>query len=107
MVERLVTIGAIEDMRAMNDRCAELDGFDRILSAMSNQRSAHEYDRREPVEQPQFAHRIADIGIGGRYRQSLARTKRDMQARSRDQTANGSPASRVSRHDHRQQRRKI
>ena len=37
----------------MDHRSAELDRLDRILSAVLDQRSTHEHDRRQPVEQPQ------------------------------------------------------
>ena len=74
-VERLVDVGEIEDVRAMNDRRAELDRLDRILPAMFDQRSAHEHDRRQPIEQSQFAHGVGDVDVGGRRRQLLARTQ--------------------------------
>ena len=81
-IERLIDIGEIEDMRAMHDRRAELDRLDRILPAMLDQRSAHEHDRRQPVEQSQFAHGVGDVDIGGRGRQFLARAQRHVQAGS-------------------------
>ena len=82
-IQRLIDIGEIEDMRSMHDRCAELDRLDRILSAMRHQRTAHEHDRRQPVEQSQFAHGVGDIDVGGRGRQFLARAQRDLHARHR------------------------
>ena len=65
-IERLIDIGEIEHVRAMHDRRAELDRLDRILSAMRHQRAAHEHDRRQPIEQSEFAHGVGDVDVGGR-----------------------------------------
>jgi len=54
-IERFIHIAEIEDVRTVNDRRTELDRLDRILSAMLDQRSAHEHDRRQPVDQAEFA----------------------------------------------------
>ncbi len=61
LVERPVDVGEIADMRPVQDGAGELCGLDRILSAAGKQRLAHEHDPRQPVEQPEFADRVADI----------------------------------------------
>ena len=71
---------------------------------MRNQRPSHEHDRRQPVEQPQLAHGIRDIDIGGRGGQLLARTQGHMQAGSRDGAGDGLATGRMPRHDHAEQR---
>ena len=83
LVERLIDVGEIEHMRAVHDRGAELDRLDRILPAMRHQRAAHEHDRRQAIEQPEFAHGVGDIDVGRRGRQFLARAQADAQARRR------------------------
>ena len=60
-VERVIDIGEVEDVRPVHDGRIELDRLDRILAAMRHQRAAHEDDRRQPVEQSQFAHGVGDI----------------------------------------------
>ena len=104
-VERRIDIGEIEDVRPVHDRGAELDRLDRILAAMRDQRAAHEHDRRQPVEQPQFAHGIGDIDVGGRDRQFLARAQGYMQAGRRDRARDALTTVRMPGHDHAQQRR--
>ena len=48
----------------MQDGDAELGRLDRILPAMADQRAADEHDRREPIDQTEFAHRVGDIDVG-------------------------------------------
>ena len=86
-IEGFIDVGKIEDVGTVDDRRAELDRLDRILSAMLDQRSAHEHDRRQPVEQSQFAHGVGDIDIGGGDGQFLARAQAGLQAslRSREE----------------------
>ena len=50
-IERGVDFREIRDMRTVQDGGAELDRLDRILSAMLDERAAHEDDRRERVDQ--------------------------------------------------------
>src|SRR6185437_7132519 len=84
-IQRLIHVAEIEDMRTMHDGSAELDGFDRVLSATLDQRAAHEHDRRQPVEQAELAHRVRDIDVGPRHRQLLARTQGRPQAARRSE----------------------
>ena len=75
-VERVVDLGEIPDMRAMQDGGAELDRLDRILPAVAHQRAAHEHDRREPIDQPELAERVGDIDVVLRLGQPPARAQR-------------------------------
>ena len=68
-VERLIDVGEIEHMRAVDDRGAELDRLDRILPAVLDQRAAHEHDRRKAIEQAELAERVGDIDVGHGRRQ--------------------------------------
>ena len=60
----------------MQNGRGEARGFDRILSAAGRERLAHEHDAGEPVEEPQFADRVADIDRGLRADRIAARAQR-------------------------------
>ena len=49
-VKRGVNLVEIPDVRTMNNGGAKADGLDRILAAMAGERSAHEHDRRQPID---------------------------------------------------------
>ena len=94
-------------MRAVQDRGAELGGLDRVLSAMPHQRAADEHDRREAVDQAEFAHRVGDIDVGARVRQLAARAQRGVEPRRLRDLGDAGAALGMARHDDRQQARKI
>ena len=106
-VERLVDLGEIPNMRAMQHGGAEPDRLDRVLAAMAGQRAAHEHDRREPVDQAEFAERVGDIDIdicaSAERRASAARP----QAGGAGDLGDVLAARRMPRRDHGQQRGKF
>ena len=106
-VERRVDFGEIPDMRAMQDGGAEPDRLDRILAAMARERAAHEHDRREPVDQAEFAERVGDIDVDIRHRLRAARAQRRGQAGHFRDFRDAFAALGMARRDHRQQRRKF
>src|SRR5712671_4193405 len=61
------------------DRGAQLDRLDRILAAMTGERSADEYDRREAVDQTELAQRVGDIDVRVCPRQLPARAQRRLE----------------------------
>src|SRR5690242_9211011 len=67
-------------MRPVQNRSAELDRLDRVLSAVARQRSADEYDRRQPIHQTELTERVDDVDIVMRLRQPAARALRGRQA---------------------------
>ena len=50
-------------MRAAQDAGAELDGLDRVLSAMLDERAADEGQRRELIEQAQLADGVGEVEL--------------------------------------------
>ena len=62
-IERGVDFGKIPDVRPVQHGSTEPDRLDRILPAVACQRTAHEHDRRQPVDQPEFAERVGDVDV--------------------------------------------
>lgn len=91
----------------MQNRGIELGRFDRILSAVWNERAAHEHHRRDAIEQPELAHRVGNINIRIRRRQIAARTQLHLQTGDGGQLRNGRPALGMTGHDDRQKRGNI
>ena len=63
----------------MQNGAGELGGLDRILSAPAGERLADEHHAGQPIEQAQFADRVADIdrrfGFTGSPRERIAQTR--------------------------------
>ncbi|CEG09353.1 hypothetical protein BN961_02778 [Afipia felis] len=106
-VELGINILEVEHMRPVQDCGIELGRFDRILSAVWNERAAHEHHRRDAIEQPEFAHRIGNIDIRICRRQIAARAQLHLQAGDGSQLRNGRPALWMTRHNDREKRRNI
>lgn len=62
-IERRVDIVKIPDMRTVQHRLSKLGGLDRILSAMLDDRTAHEHDIGQLVENAKFPDAVGDIDI--------------------------------------------
>src|SRR5919197_6133560 len=74
-VERRIDFCEIPNIRPMQNRRAELDRLDRILTAMARQRSTNEYDRGEPIDETELAQRVGDVDLGVAARQFPARAQ--------------------------------
>ncbi len=107
LVERRVDFGEIPDMRAMQDGGAELGGFDRILPAVPDQRAADENDRRQAIDETEFADGVGDINVGRRVGQLAARPQPSFQPGGPRDFGDADAALGMARHDQRQQAGKI
>src|SRR5207247_5638489 len=65
LVERGIDFREVPYVRAVQDRRAQLDRLDRILDAMTGERAADEYDRREAVVQTENDQRIGTLDVRG------------------------------------------
>src|SRR5713101_2860067 len=83
----------------MQDGGPKLDLLDRILAAMANQRTAHEHDGSELIDQSQFAKRIEYIDVDFARRRRAARAQCRPQTRRRGNFRNGGAALRMPGRD--------
>ena len=105
-IEQGVDIGEIGHMRAVQDRACELGRLDRILTAFARQRFADQHDAGEPVEQPEFADRVADVDLRFAFGPLAARTQRARKAQSLQLRQDRLAARGVARRDQGQRVRK-
>ena len=94
-------------MRAVQDGGAEFGGLDRILPAVADQRAADEHDRRQPIDQPELAHGVGHIDVGGGAGQFAARALRRGQSGGGGDLDHARAALGMARRDQRQQPGKI
>src|SRR5262249_21913202 len=83
----------------MQDGGPKLDRLDRILAAMANQRTTHEHDGSELIDQSQFAKRIEYIDVDLARHRSAARAQRRPQTCRRDNFRNVGAALRMPGRD--------
>ena len=107
LIERRINLGEIPDMRPVQDGGAKLGRLDRILPAMPNKRAADENDRRQPIDDAELAHRVRDIDVGRRVGQFAVRAQTDLQPGGARDFSDAAAALGMTRHDNRQQVRKI
>lgn len=70
-------IGKIEHVRADNDGIAHAGRFHKVLTAVRNQRTADEYQRRQVIPDADFADGVGDINVGlGGYRLAFGAQRR-------------------------------
>ena len=71
-IELFIDLVEIPDMRTMQDRRAELDWLNWILSPVRNQGAAHENDRTQTVPQSELANGIGNVEVSGRIGERAA-----------------------------------
>src|SRR5262249_24079949 len=106
-VERGVDFREIPDVRPMHNRATQLGSLNRILPAMSDQRTADEHCGRQPVKQAKLTARVGDINIGRTLGQFSARAQCRAQTRRRGEVGNVSAALGMPRRNQSEQVRKI
>ncbi len=105
-IERLINLGEIPDMRPVHHGGAKLRGLDRILAAMLDQRTAHEDDRRQPIDQAKLAQRIRHVNLNARFGNFAKRPLRHLQACAASDTGDAVATLWMARHQDCQKPRK-
>ena len=64
MIELVVDLVKVQNMRSMEYGFAETRGLDRVLTSVRDQTPAHEHEIRDSVQIPENAQLVQDPNIG-------------------------------------------